>query len=79
MTSPARLLFVLYRFFQGNYDEAGRLYERSRAIREETLGPDHPDVAQSLNNQAQLLREQVRPDRRFHVKLPFWYGSSRCN
>jgi Tetratricopeptide repeat len=30
----------------------------SLAIREKTLGPDHPDVATSLNNLAWLYREQ---------------------
>eukprot|EP00752_Nemacystus_decipiens_P017370 g15565.t2 len=40
---------------QGNYDDAKPLYERSLAIREKVLGPDHPDVASSLNNLAGLL------------------------
>ncbi|CAB1096625.1 unnamed protein product [Ectocarpus sp. CCAP 1310/34] len=50
---------------KGNYDEAGKLYERSLAIREKALGPDHPDVAQSLNNWAGLLGKQVRAIRKF--------------
>lgn len=29
-------------------------------IREQVLGPDHPDVAVSLNNMAQLLNGQGR-------------------
>jgi tetratricopeptide (TPR) repeat protein/transcriptional regulator with XRE-family HTH domain len=33
-------------------------YERTLAIRERVLGPDHPDTAQSLSNLAWLLREQ---------------------
>ncbi|CAN0549492.1 unnamed protein product [Ectocarpus sp. 12 AP-2014] len=37
---------------QGKYDKAEPLYERSQAIREKVLGPEHPDVAQSLNNRA---------------------------
>ncbi|CAB1106731.1 unnamed protein product [Ectocarpus sp. CCAP 1310/34] len=56
---------------QGNYDEAGKLYERSLAIREKALGPDHPDVAQSLNNWALLLESQVRA-----IRIPgsfLWY------
>ena len=36
------------------------LYKRSLAIREKALGPDHPDVAQSLNNLAVLYRDQGR-------------------
>ena len=30
------------------------LIKRSLAIREKVLGPDHPDVARSLNNLAEL-------------------------
>ena len=47
---------------QGNYEVAKPLYERSLAIRENVLGPDHPDVAASLNNLALLLESQVRVD-----------------
>lgn len=35
------------------------MYERSLAIREKAMGPKHPDVAQSLNNLAELSRAQV--------------------
>lgn len=45
---------------QGEYDEAGRLFERSLAIREKALGPEHPDVAASFNNRAAVLESQVR-------------------
>lgn len=45
---------------QGKYAEADSLYLRSQAIREKLLGPEHRDVAQSLNNRAALLRKQVR-------------------
>ena len=44
---------------QGKLEEAAPLYKRSRAIREKVLGPDHPDVAQSLNNEALLLEDMV--------------------
>ena len=44
---------------QGKYDDAEPLYKRALAIREETLGPRHPDVAGSLNNLALLLHSQV--------------------
>ena len=40
---------------QGKFAEAEPLYERSQVIREKVLGPEHPDVAQSLNNRAGLL------------------------
>ena len=36
------------------YADAEPLYERALAIREKALGPDHPDVATSLNNLAGL-------------------------
>ena len=45
---------------QGNYAEARPLYERSLAINEKALGPEHPSVAASLNNLAALFRAQVR-------------------
>ena len=51
--------------FQGKYNEAEPLYERSQAIREKVLGPEHPGVAESLNNRAELLRAQVRTTRFF--------------
>jgi CHAT domain-containing protein/Tfp pilus assembly protein PilF len=44
----------LYR--AGRYDEARPLGERALAIREKALGPDHPAVADSLNNLAELYR-----------------------
>lgn len=47
---------------QGNYGEAQELMKRSLAIRENKLGPDHLDVAESLNNLAGLLCSQVRID-----------------
>ena len=44
---------------QGKYDDAEPLYKRALTIREEVLGPDHPEVASSLNNLATLLASQV--------------------
>ena len=38
------------------------LYERSLAIKEKALGPDHPAVAASLQNYAALLRETGRTE-----------------
>ena len=52
---------TLYRA-QGNYAEAAPLYRRSLAILEKALGPEHPNVAQSLENYAALLRETGRAD-----------------
>ena len=36
------------------------MYKRSLAIRERTLGPDHPDVAISLSNLAGLYDKEGR-------------------
>lgn len=36
------------------------MYKRSQAIRENALGPDHPDVASSLDGLAGLFSDQVK-------------------
>ncbi len=41
---------------QGRYAEAEPLLQRSLAIMEQALGPEHPNVAQGLENYADLLR-----------------------
>ena len=46
---------------QGRYAEAEPLYKKSLAIWEKALGPEHPDVALSLNNLAGLYRDQQKP------------------
>ena len=43
---------------QGRYAEAESLYKQSLVIFEKALGPEHPDVAQSLNNLGELYRAQ---------------------
>ena len=45
---------------QGKYAEAEPLYRRALAIREKALGPEHPDVAKTLENYAELLRKANR-------------------
>ncbi|UAA38412.1 tetratricopeptide repeat protein [Paraneptunicella aestuarii] len=46
-----------YRFqYQGSYLHALPLYERALVIREAVLGPEHPDVATTLNNLGGLHR-----------------------
>ena len=45
---------------QGRYQEAAPLYERAIAIGEKTLGPEHPDLANWLNNFAVLLWKSNR-------------------
>ncbi len=42
---------------QGRYAEAEPLYKRALAIVEKALGPEHPDLATSLENYAALLRK----------------------
>ncbi|CAN0462129.1 unnamed protein product, partial [Scytosiphon promiscuus] len=49
------------RRLQGKYAEAEVLCLRAIGIREKVLGPDHPEVATTLNNLALLLKQQVRP------------------
>jgi len=43
---------------QGKYAEAEPVYQRSLAIREKTLGAEHPDVATSLENLADVYQAQ---------------------
>ncbi|MBF0529537.1 MAG: CHAT domain-containing protein, partial [Deltaproteobacteria bacterium] len=47
----------LAQFYQNlaDFSKARELNERALAIRKKALGPDHPDVAQSLNNLALVL------------------------
>jgi tetratricopeptide (TPR) repeat protein len=45
---------------QGRYADAEPLYKRSLTIREKEPGPDHRDVAASLNSLALLYRDQGR-------------------
>ncbi len=45
---------------QGRYADAEPLYKRALAIHEKVLGPEHPLVAQSLENYAILLRKTGR-------------------
>ncbi len=52
-------LALLY-YNQGKYADAEPLYKRALAIVEKALGPEHPDVAKSLENYAALLRETGR-------------------
>ena len=44
----------------GKYAEAERLHKRSLTIAEKAVGPEHPQVADSLGNYAWLLRETGR-------------------
>lgn len=46
---------------RGRFDEAEALFQRSLALREQRLGPDHPHVASCLNNLGVLYAEHGRP------------------
>ncbi len=48
----------LFLHTRATYAEAEPLYERALAIREAALGLEHSDVAQSLNNLAELYQVQ---------------------
>jgi tetratricopeptide (TPR) repeat protein len=56
----ARLLnqAASYLFDHALYVQAEPLYQRTLAIREKLLGPEHPDTATSLNNLTELYRTQ---------------------
>ena len=60
---------------QGAYAHAEPLFERALAIGEKALGPDHPDVATSLNNLAELYRAQgayARAEPLYERALAIW-------
>ena len=65
---------------QGKLGEAEPLFKESLTIRKKVFGDEHPDVAQSLNNLAELLRAQVR----IFLQIPrclffvLWSAFSRC-
>ena len=61
MATSLNNLALLY-IAQGKYAEAEPLYQRSLAIWERALGPEHPNVASSLENYAALLRQAARAD-----------------
>ncbi len=47
-------------FLQHRYGEAEALYSRAVAIMEKSLGPDHPDLAHTLDRYALLLQKTKR-------------------
>jgi len=46
---------------QGHYDQAVVAEKKALQVAEQNLGPDHPDVATSLNSQAELYRASIEP------------------
>lgn len=49
-----------YLWERGRYGESERLHELALAVAERTLGPEHPDVATSLNNLANIHYDRGR-------------------
>ncbi len=49
---------VVTLYQQGRYEEAAKVGKEALKVAEDTFGPDHPDVAISLNNLAELYRLQ---------------------
>jgi serine/threonine-protein kinase len=60
----ARLMGTIGRIYVrlGLYEEAGPLLEEALAVRDRELGPEHLDVAESLNNLGLLRLEQSRKE-----------------
>jgi CHAT domain-containing protein len=56
-----------------DYAEARRFHERALAIREKTLGPDHPHFGLSLHNFA-LLVLRSRREKGQNTHPFFWAG-----
>ena len=52
----------ILRHKKGQYKEAAELYEQALAMRENTLGPNHPDVGSNANDYARLLQDMNRID-----------------
>ncbi len=48
---------------QGRYSEAVNVTKEALKLAENTFGPDHPNVAQSLNNLAEFYKEIGRKDK----------------
>ena len=61
MATSLNNLALLY-YTQGQYAQAGALYQRALAIGEKALGPDHPHVATTLGNMAALYRKSGREE-----------------
>jgi tetratricopeptide (TPR) repeat protein len=51
------------------YDKAATQYERALQIKEETNGPNHPDVAAILQQYARLLQKARRPSEAANLLL----------
>ena len=47
-------------YFQGKYEQAELLFQQALRIRTQALGAEHPCVAETLNNLADLYRTQCK-------------------
>jgi CHAT domain-containing protein len=62
-------------FRAGKYDESRPAAERALELREKALGPEHPDVAQSLHNLALIYRfkgDYAKAEPLFQRALAIW-------
>ncbi|MCS6938606.1 MAG: tetratricopeptide repeat protein, partial [Roseiflexus sp.] len=69
--------YGIYLQMVGDYAAARPLYERALAIRDQALGPAHPDTAASLNNLAALLADRGSTPRRVRCSNARWRSMSR--
>ena len=61
------------------FGEAEPLYKRALAIREKSLRPDHPDMAQTLNNLAELYCVQGEYQERNPSTSVHWRYGKKCS
>ena len=81
-----RKIFIFCKnIFFSTYRAAESLLKRSLEMREATLGSDHPDIAQSLNNLAALYNDRKQYDkaeplyeRALQIRLKVIYWHSLC-
>jgi tetratricopeptide (TPR) repeat protein len=64
---------------RGHYSQAVPFAQRALAIREEVLGPDHPDVARALNSLAVLYKNQGRYADADHCTSDHWRSGKRSS
>ncbi|CAN0487296.1 unnamed protein product, partial [Hapterophycus canaliculatus] len=67
---PAPLHFCSWRGVQGNHLEAETLHRKALDMRMRVLGPNHMDVAATLNNLAVSLKGQA--GERARIRFLLW-------
>ena len=63
---------VIQLYKHGDFSEALPLAQRALTIQERALGPDHPDVALSLNNLARLYKPKAAMPKPSHCTSGRW-------